>query len=199
MSNVTKAVTVISLTLAYCIVRYVGFGEVEMNNLPAFLVNKATALTSVICLCLFMNSLRTNNKTARFFWGKAFFHLSMIHCGLSLALLSPDYFSAFYTVDKHRFSLWGELAVLVGVIGFYISATCTQYASVQLRHRCYQCVLVMAGLHVAFMGGAGWLTPMDWYGGLPPITFISFIVVIIGFLISLTGLNSHADSGQGIQ
>lgn len=185
MNSVIKIVIVLLLVLAYSILRYIILGDVRIDHLPAFIVNKASAFASVIFLCLFMNSLRAGDNNGRFYWGKAFFHLTIIHTGLSLSLLSPEYFSAFYNAEKLRLSLWGELAILVGVIGLYISVTCTQYASVKLRHRCYQGVLILAGLHLVFMGGAGWFKPADWHGGLPPITLLSFVIVNIGLLFSV--------------
>ena len=42
--------------------------------------------------------------------------------------------------------------------------------------------LVLSGLHIAIMGFDGWLTPGDWYGGMPSISMVSIFVFLVGFI-----------------
>ena len=47
--------------------------------------------------------------------------------------------------------------------------------------------LSLGGLHLAFMGYAGWMNPAGWHGGLPPISLVGFAFFVVGYVLNLLG------------
>jgi hypothetical protein len=47
--------------------------------------------------------------------------------------------------------------------------------------------MLLSAMHLFFMGYKGWLDPSGWAGGMPPISLISFVIFLIGYIINLMG------------
>jgi hypothetical protein len=43
--------------------------------------------------------------------------------------------------------------------------------------------ITAVGLHLLPMGIPGWFHPAEWHGGLPPISLISFVLVVIAGIL----------------
>ena len=95
---------VILFSFIYSILRYHIFKGIEWHHFPLFITNKAIALSSIILIGLaYYLKLQKNfppeksdkEQRRRKYFGLVGFGLAMIHSLISLALLSPHYFSKF--------------------------------------------------------------------------------------------------------
>lgn len=62
--------------------------------------------------------------------------------------------------------------------GLFVAHVQGKESGKSLRSGWGRAVLWLSGLHVLIMGFAGWLTPGKWPGYMPPITMISFLIVV---------------------
>ncbi len=89
-------------------------------------------------------------------------------------------------------SFQAEVSMLAGVLATVLMCALVLAAPVlgesrasskgSLRLGWGRMILILGAVHVFFMGYAGWMTPQDWPGYMPPITIISFVVAIV-FLV----------------
>lgn len=107
-----------------------------------------------------------------------------VHILLSLGILSKAYFANFFEGDK--MNLTGEVVLLTGVLAVYcfwrMHATELKPA---LRRTLTILVCALVAGHLFAMGYDGWLQVKRWNGGLPPITLLSFFLVIPSLIVSL--------------
>src|SRR5262245_40197047 len=80
----------------YAVVRYLGFGDVAIDQLPAYLANKATSFAGLIVLAA---SRLTTDGDARRRLGLFGAACVLVHLALSLSIMGPKYFPAFYTAQ----------------------------------------------------------------------------------------------------
>jgi len=169
--------TMLFFTIDYAVLRYAGFADVSPIHIPGYLTNKALAMTAAISLLLAALALVRSQREAARFWVKASVNLVFIHVLLSAVLLSKGYFPKWFTGEM--MNLRGEGMLLLGVLAAYCfwrvqSARLPQRA--RLTVLATACALV-AG-HLFVMGSDGWLQFTKWNGGLPPITLLSFLVLL---------------------
>ena len=183
----------------YAVVRYGVFKGVSMTHWPLYLNNKALSLVGLALLGASFAVRGTNGETNTIAGGReasarlarAGLALVGLHVLMSLPLLGPGYFPQFFAGDK--MNLTGELSLLLGVISFacflgvagltLTAAPAGQYSVRRLlAQRLGFLALVTAAGHVLVMGIAGWLTPKSWPGGMPPITLLAFLAVLIPLL-----------------
>ncbi|HEY5653144.1 MAG TPA: hypothetical protein VIR63_02100 [Pontiella sp.] len=177
-----KLITILVLTFAYSLLRYVVFGPVDLIHTPVYLLNKSVSMTSVICLFLSLRYFGKRNPAGAKYFGIASFHTASAHILLSLSILSAAYYPKFFHVDK--MNLVGELTMMFGVVAAYLYLFICPVRQGAAFPVIYQIVAVlMIGGHLVSMGLKGWLAVSQWYGGLPPISLISFI-----FLVACLGL-----------
>jgi hypothetical protein len=171
-------------TSVYAIVRYAGFGNVPVIHIPVYIMNKAISMTAAESLFMASLALVRADKIALRFWSNAALQLVFVHVFLSLGILSKGYYGTFFEGDK--MNLTGELVLLTGALGVYCF---WRLQAAELTHELRRtlkillCALV-AG-HLFIMGFDGWLQVKRWNGGLPPITLLSFLLVVPSLLISL--------------
>jgi hypothetical protein len=124
------------------------------------------------------------DKIALRFWSNAALQLVFVHVFLSLGILSKGYYGTFFEGDK--MNLTGELVLLTGALGVYCfwRLQAAELTS-ELRRTLKILLCALVAGHLFTMGFDGWLQVKRWNGGLPPITLLSFLLVVPSLLISL--------------
>jgi len=206
--NSAGAIIRITLLLAmgYSVLRYHIAGPVPWKDFPMFILNKGLCLAGFILLTFNftlgpLNSLGVpvsrgwlNSRKAL---GMTGFLLILIHALMSFMLFSPAIYGQFF-VENGSLTLLGGLAMLFGILGFVFlwgynlsfqtflreDAAFIQFIT---SRKVLLLALVLGGLHLFFMGYAGWLKPAGWHGGLPPISLVAFTFFVVGYLINLFG------------
>jgi DMSO/TMAO reductase YedYZ heme-binding membrane subunit len=193
---------VFGTSLLYAVVRYHIVGDVGWGHFPLFILNKATSLAAV----LFVSSSYLIGKLIRWhdgdralrlvvikFCGLMGFFLAVAHAFLSLALLSPAYFSKYFAPDG-RLNLQGEVAISVGVVAlFFLLAPAIATLPMMSRalgswrwkrsQRAGYVALTLVVVHLFVLGVKGWLDPGAWNGGLPPISLIALLAALIPLVV----------------
>jgi DMSO/TMAO reductase YedYZ heme-binding membrane subunit len=194
---------VLAAALAYALVRYVALGSVSLASAPAYLLNKALAVAALVllALCAAAGPLAARVPAAgalaalRKPLGLAGFAFSAVHALLSAGLLSPAYYAKLH-VASGRLSVWGELALTTGVFGLalLVLPALTSFAGIRAAmappawkraQTLSVTALALGGAHVAAMGWPTWTAAAAarWPGGLPPLTLVSFAVVMLAFAV----------------
>ena len=170
----------------YTLVRYLVFGSVTIHHIPVYLMNKSIALLAVCCLFFaILNSLKPLKQTKK--WAMAAFHFTYIHVVISAIIFNREYFPKLF--DSSQMNLTGELTVLFGVLASYIfwqdnSHRLSLLKSNIIRPKVLRSIALIFILgHLLAMGLNGWLNFALWNGGLPPISLLSFIIVMISLLL----------------
>jgi DMSO/TMAO reductase YedYZ heme-binding membrane subunit len=192
---------VFGASLAYAILRYHLVGDVAWRHFPLFILNKATSLAAVVfvaCSYLVGKVIRwhDHDRALRLvvikFCGLMGFFLAAVHALFSLSLLTPAYFGKYFD-DSGRLNLQGELAIAVGVVAifFLLSPTITTMPMMpkalggwrwKRSQRAGYIALSFVLVHLVFLGWKGWLAPGSWNGGLPPISLLAAVGVLIPLL-----------------
>lgn len=194
------------LSVGYAVLRYNIFGGVPWKDLPLFILNKGVSLASLILLTFnfslsplknFGISISDKLLSARKSLGVTGFAFAFMHLIMSISILNPAYYPIFF-IEEGSLTLRGGLCLLGGVLSFIllwvyyksfkqmvkkdnkINAMITSKTSILY-------ILFFLGIHLFFLGYTGWTTVELWPGGLPPISLISFLIFLIGFLINVFG------------
>lgn len=184
MTPVTILLTTFALTLTYSVVRYNVLGPVEWSQIPLFIMNKAVSWTGLTLLAL---AYIRRDKCAARDLGICGAFLTGGHVVMSLAMLTPAYYASSFA--GARLSGWGSGAMLAGVAataalappviatlpGMQAALGVTRWLSWQ---RAGYWTLALTAVHCALLGWKGWLAPGSWYGGLPPISLLSFLIAL---------------------
>jgi hypothetical protein len=206
--NSAGAIVLITLLLSigYAVLRYHIAGPVPWKDLPMFILNKGLCLAGFILLTFNFTLGPLNNLgvpvsqgwlNSRKALGMTGFLLILIHALMSFMLFSPAVYAQFF-VENGTLTLFGGLAMLFGVLGFVFLWGYNLSFQTFLREdkafiqfltsrKVLLFALVLGGLHLLFMGYAGWLKPAGWHGGLPPISLVAFSFFAVGYLINLFG------------
>lgn len=179
-----RLAVVLFCTTLYTFVRYVIFADVSPIHMPVYLLNKSVSMASVFslfCTALYRTKERVE-ETA--FWGRSSFHSACIHILLSLAIISRAYYPNFFGTDN--MNLTGEITILFGVLAAYCFWIVFSGMLVLMRRQVFQLftTFFVAG-HLVTMGFGGWLKVGEWYGGLPPISLVSFVFAIASLALFL--------------
>ena len=167
-----KIVSIIIAAGLYTIVRYHIFGPVLWQDLPVFTFNKILIFSALILWTLKgYKSFEIIEKPNVLNLIKIFVAL---HILLSSIVIKPYYLKSFFT--DNGLSLSGNLSILSGVMA------ATVFFGGKLLHLSQSMRFILLtgfiALHLIFMGAPSWLQPETWHGGMPPITLISFLLVI---------------------
>lgn len=175
---VMRLAFILIFTTMYSIIRYCVFDTIPYSQIPVFILNKSISWTSVICLLLSAYYMSKNNQIYSRFWGIATLHTAFLHIIMSLAILNPEYYPKFFT--DNQLNITGNLVILSGSIAAYCywvigrnKMDCSGIKSAML----FSCLWI--AIHLASMGWMGWLTIHKWYGYMPPISLLSFLIVLI--------------------
>ena len=200
--NSAGAIILITLLLSigYAVLRYHVAGPVPWKDFPMFILNKGLCLAGFILLTFNFTLGPLSNLgvpvsqgwlNSRKALGMTGFLLILIHALMSFMLFSPAVYAQFF-VQNGTLTLFGGLAMLFGVLGFVFLWGYNLSFQTFLREdkafiqfltsrKVLLFALVLGGLHLLFMGYAGWLKPEDWHGGLPPISLVAFSFFAVGW------------------
>jgi hypothetical protein len=196
---IKQFLTVLFFATVYAVMRYAGFANVSPIHIPVYLLNKGLSMTAAFSLLMASLGLVRCHKDVFDFWRKACMNLVFVHVLLSLAIFNKGYFPKWFAGDM--MSLTGEVTLLLGALGVYCFwrlLTFDMKPHVRRVMMTAACALV-AG-HLFVMGYDGWLQVSKWNGGLPPITLLSFLLVVSSLAQFLRVSGKHealfADSGR---
>lgn len=184
MMSVLLPITVVVFCVVYAIARYIVFGDVAIEQLPAFVANKGLSFSSAALLFLSAMMLfrskaepDSSSRVLSLQFGRWAWHCVLLHVVLSLALLSPAYYGKFF--EQGLLNLKGELIILFGVLAVYCF-----YRLQSLGENLLLKVLCSALLtaHLLPMWGK-WFSPQAWYGFMPPISMLSCSLSVAALVI----------------
>ena len=177
-----KLITVLFLTTLYTIIRYIIFGNVDPINFPSYLLNKSVSMASAIYILFASISYAKGQIDEMKFWGSISWYTAILHVLFSLSLLSRSYYSKFFGLEK--MNLIGELTILFGVVAiftfWFIRAGKKIFKNIYLLQILAR---LFVAAHLIVMGFAGWMNISKWHGGLPPISLLSFISLLLSIIL----------------
>ena len=192
------------LPIGYAILRYNILGNVPWKDTPIYVLNKGLSISSLVLLTLNFSlkpiknagfKISDNWLNTRKSIGIIGFLYVFIHVFMSLYILNPKYYPAFF-IEEGILSIRGLLSLLAGILSFAFLWAYTIrfnpnfkkrkiFLSIITSKKTLIYAILFVGIHLFFVGYTGWLTLDKWQGGLPPISLISFIIIFLGFLINL--------------
>lgn len=179
-----QAIGILVASTAYTIMRYHVLGP-EPLEVPAYLLNKAVSLASVVYLLLAAVAHRQCRPESLRSWGTAALHAGFVHILLSVTLMSESYYPVFY--DGGRLSFRGEFAVAFGTLAAYGFWLIRRNRTHERLKRILQTAsAVLIATHLVFLGSRGWLRPEAWHGNLPPVSLLALVTVLAGGILFLT-------------
>lgn len=175
---------VLSFCFIYALIRYVIVGPVDAIEIPIVILNKAVSWTGVTLLCFSIYATSKNlNSIARDYGTYAYWSI-VCHILFTLSIMNNNYFAKLF--EDEKLTLFGQLSIFSGVLSvvlflyyYYNFSMSSNYTTVVKRITKVKLILITALAHLFFLGGKGWLNPENWHGYLPPITLISFTIVLI--------------------
>jgi len=189
---------IFGVSLAYAITRYQIFGSVPWKELPFYILNKALSLSAFLIL-LFALSLRVLQKKgwriaislieSRASLAKSGFLLLIVHVFMSFLLFRSSYYGKFFT-DDGSLTLYAGLSMLGGILAFVmlwsIESNKEKYCLFLSYKNFLYLLFFLLAIHLFFMGFDGWMNPSKWYGGLPPISLVAFIFLLLAYIVNLS-------------
>lgn len=168
-----KLSVVFVLTFVYAYVRYITFGTIASTHIPTVIVNKAIAFSIVVWLIFLIRDYFNQKSECLKLKLNILQSLIFIHIFLTVILLSQQQLPKFFA--NGELTLWGNLTVLSGTITLSIFF----WLSKKVGKITLLLFSTLLKTHLFFMGFKGWLTPSAWNAGMPPITLICFILLLI--------------------
>jgi len=197
---------VLILSISYAVLRYHLAGAVPWKDFPFFILNKGLSLAAfVLIACNFgFGPLRNIGVPVPDSWlaarkavGMTGFLLVLIHALMSFLLFKPAVYANFFAADG-TLTLLAGLSMLAGVLAFVVLWAYNLSFQTFLREdkvfisfitsrRFLLVAFILGGVHLLFMGYAGWMKPGGWHGGLPPISLVAFAVFAMAYVVNLFG------------
>jgi len=197
---------VLLLAISYAVLRYHVAGPVPWKDFPFFILNKGFSLAAfVLIACNFgFGPLRNLGVPLPDSWlvarkavGMTGFLLVLIHALMSFLLFKPAVYANFFAADG-TLTLLAGLSMLAGVLAFVVLWAYNLSFQTFLREdkvfisfitsrRFLLVAFILGGVHLLFMGYAGWMKPGGWHGGLPPISLVAFAVFAMAYVVNLFG------------
>ncbi len=155
----------------YSFLRYVIFGSVQIIHTPTFIINKAVAFASIFYLFMVLKNSKKDIQSAKI-WFEIFSFSILLHILLTLTLLPFGFYKKM--MEGSSLNLSGNLTIIFGVL------TCFSFYSKKILHSINlnfnKLTLTLLSFHLFFLGWQGWIEPSKWFGFMPPITLICFII-----------------------
>jgi hypothetical protein len=183
------ATALFAAALGYATLRYNVFKGVPWADWPAYTVNKALAVASLLMIAATVIRLGRPRARTGTLMGAAG-ALALAHSLLSFALLNPGYYARLFDEDgKLTFVAGLSLTLGAGVMAaMELGARRSANWSLSLRQRTLALVAFLTGFHAALPAVSSWLEPAAWPGGMPPLTLISFTAGVV----AVAALRLHA-------
>jgi len=195
-----------SLAIGYAVLRYHIVGDVPWKDFPFFILNKGLCLGAFVLITFnfAFGPARTLGLAVPQAWlnarkalGMSGFLFVLVHALMSFMLFSPGVFKKFFEANGTLTGIAG-ISMLAGVLGFVVLWGYNLSFQTHLREdkafigfitsrRFLIWAMLLGGIHLFFMGYAGWIKPAGWHGGLPPISLIAFAFFVVGYLLNLFG------------
>jgi len=206
----TSVSTLILITLVfplfYVILRYHIFGGVAWKDFPLFILNKSMAFSGFIFISYNFSFAPLHNLgikipqswlEKRHIFAMIGFLLILIHALMSFLLFSPQTYSKFFEADG-SLTLMAGISMLGGILGFVIlwmmNLTFQSYMREDkafvtfISSRIFLLwALILGGVHLLFMGYKGWIHPLEWHGGMPPVSLVAMLFFVIGYGANVLG------------
>ena len=173
---------ILVLCFLYAALRYVVFGTSSAQQLPAWVLNKALALSSLFALALGIRAQGRGDRLAAGRYLALFSQQALLHVLLTLTLFSPAYYSKLYQglhqglYQGARLSALGEFAVLAGAVTAVLLVRTSERSRTALLAGLAALLIPLAAL-----GAPGWRAAATWPGGLPPLTLLGFLLTALAF------------------
>lgn len=164
----------LSLSASYAVLRYVVVKGVSPWHLPCCISNKVLAVAGLLLACA---AIVARDRSTRRSTGRTSFVLVTAHVlasglgitaghastpALGLAALAGSGALAYWAL--HALSVRGAAGAALGS-----AALC-------------RLLLAASGIHLLVLGLPAWLTPHTWPAGLPPLTLLAFLAVLIALV-----------------
>lgn len=176
----------------YATLRYNVFKGVPWVDWPAYTLNKALAVASLLMIVATVFRWRQANRPTSLLMATAG-ALALTHSLLSFALLNPGYYARLFDAGKLTFTAGLSLTLGAAVMAVMeLGARRSSQWTFPLRHGALALVALAAGVHAALPAIATWFDPSTWPGGMPPLTLISFASGLFG--IAAWGLRTPKTS-----
>ena len=194
------------LAIGYAVLRYHLLGDVPWKDFPFLVLNKGLSLGAFILISLNFAlgparhlglPVSQSWLNARKALGMSGFLFILVHALISFMLFSPTVFGKFFEDDGTLTGIAG-ISLLAGILAFVVLWGYNLSFQTYLREdkafiglitsrKFLIWALPLGGIHLFFMGYAGWLNPAGWNGGLPPISLVAFAFFAVGYLLNLLG------------
>ena len=197
---------ILVLSISYAVLRYHVAGPVPWKDFPFFILNKGFSLAAfVLIACNFgFGPLRNLGVPLPDSWlvarkavGMTGLLLVLIHALMRFLLFKPAVYANFFAADG-TLTLLAGLSKLAGVLAIVVLWAYNLSFQTFLREdkvfisfitsrRFLLVAFILGGVHLLFMGYAGWMKPGGWHGGLPPISLVAFAVFAMAYVVNLFG------------
>jgi hypothetical protein len=182
--------TVLFFATVYAVMRYAGFANVSPIHIPVYLLNKGISMTAAFSLLMAALGLIRAQRDVFDFWRKACMNLVFLHVIMSLAVFNKGYFPKWFAGDM--MTLTGELTLLMGALGVYCFWRLLTFdMKPHIRRIMMTSASALVAGHLFVMGYDGWLQVQKWNGGLPPITLLSFLMVVSSLAVFVRVSEKH--------
>ncbi|MEK7389535.1 MAG: hypothetical protein AAB036_07540 [Elusimicrobiota bacterium] len=166
------------LSLIYPLLRYCYFGTTPVSQIPLYIFNKSLCIYATGSLLMAVWERRSAGAATGSLWISRVMVSTALHVLISLPLMGPHYFKKLY--ENNTMTWAAEISMLAGVFATvaYWRPYCnsSRLSAVSLRLRTG---VLLVAVHLAFIGYAGWFTPSNWQGGVPPVTLLCFLVTVV--------------------
>ena len=183
-----------ALTLGYAVLRYNIAGQVAWSRFPLYVMNKAIIFSGFILLLINYTSMLPLKKSSLKqevlkHIGISGFLMIILHAIISILLLRPAEYPKFF--DANQLNFFAGISILTAVIAVVLlwiynmsfKILYKESFTVKQQRTIFSTVLILSGFHLFFMGYKGWFAPAKWFGGLPPISLLSFLFLLFAFFI----------------
>lgn len=183
-------IAIIFLAFAYAITRYIVYGDANYQQAPLFIANKALAFLAILSLGTGSYFLHSGNKITGIWYNQLSLVCAVWHTLISLLIISPSYYSAFYT--DNVFSSKASFALQFGIFSL-LTYGLLHSRSISTHNINILSILCASflGLHIYLISSNTWGETSLWFGNMPPISLICFIY-ITAYLIKQIGLRFRA-------
>ena len=194
------ALGVFAVSLLYAFIRYNILRDVPFSDIPLYIFNKALALgaTVVIGFSFLLGPLAalwprwfSPHLPLRKALGIIGFGGAAVHAVISLILLSPAYYSRWFT-ESGSLNAIGQFSLLFGVLALAVFAVVAVSSMPLMFERLGEArwrkmqrlgygAYALTLLHVVAMGARGWANPESYAYGFISISLLSALIIFFVF------------------